>query len=89
MPGRQTTTAGESEDKEELDRFIEAMIKIRQEIRAIEEGQADKENNLLKNAPHTADCIINKDWNYPYSPQEAAYPVSYLKEQETGLCDKR
>lgn len=70
----------ESEDKEELDRFIEAMIKIRQEIREIENGHADKENNLLKNAPHTADCIINKDWNYPYSPQEAAYPVAYLKD---------
>ncbi len=70
----------ESEDKEELDRFIEAMIKIRSEIAAIENGQADRENNLLKNAPHTADCIINKEWNYPYSPQEAAYPVAYLKE---------
>lgn len=70
----------ESEDKEELDRFIEAMIKIRQEIKEIENGHADKENNLLKNAPHTADCIINKDWNYPYSPQEAAYPVAYLRE---------
>ena len=70
----------ESEDKEELDRFIEAMIKIRQEIKEIENGHADKANNLLKNAPHTADCIINKDWNYPYSPQEAAYPVAYLKE---------
>jgi|TARA_R110000737_G_scaffold193532_1_gene214816 glycine dehydrogenase len=70
----------ESEDKEELDRFIEAMIKIRQEIKEIENGHADKANNLLKNAPHTADCIINQDWNYPYSPQEAAFPVSYLKE---------
>jgi glycine dehydrogenase len=69
----------ESEDKDELDRFIEAMIKIREEIREIENGHADKENNLLKNAPHTADCIINKNWNYPYSPQEAVYPVSYLK----------
>jgi glycine dehydrogenase len=70
----------ESEDIEELDRFIEAMIKIREEIREIENGHADKVNNLLKNAPHNADCIINKDWNYPYSPQEAAYPVAYLKE---------
>ncbi|MFN5148841.1 MAG: aminomethyl-transferring glycine dehydrogenase [Flavobacteriia bacterium] len=70
----------ESEDKEELDRFIEAMIKIRQEIKEIENGHADKQNNLLKNAPHTANCIINKDWKYPYSPQEAAYPVEYLKE---------
>jgi glycine dehydrogenase len=70
----------ESEDKEELDRFIIAMIKIREEIRQIEEGKADKANNLLKNAPHTADCIINKEWNYPYTAQEAAYPVAYLKE---------
>ena len=70
----------ESEDKEELDRFIIAMIKIREEIRQIEEGKADKVNNLLKNAPHTADCIINKEWTYPYTPQEAAYPVAYLKE---------
>lgn len=70
----------ESEDKEELDRFIEAMISIRAEIKEIENGHADKENNLLKNAPHTADCIINQNWNYPYSPQEAAFPVTYLKE---------
>jgi glycine dehydrogenase len=70
----------ESEDKEELDRFIIAMIKIREEIRQIEDGKADKVNNLLKNAPHTADCIINKEWNYPYTPQEAAYPVAYLKD---------
>jgi len=70
----------ESEDKEELDRFIEAMVKIRAEIKEIENGHADKANNLLKNAPHTADCIINKDWNYPYSPQEAAFPVDYLKD---------
>ncbi len=70
----------ESEDKEEIDRFVTAMIKIRQEIADIESGKADKANNLLKNAPHTADCIINKTWDYPYTPAEAAYPVDYLKE---------
>ncbi len=70
----------ESEDKGELDRFIEAMITIRKEISDIESGKADQENNLLKNAPHTADCIINQEWKYPYTPKEAAYPVSYLKE---------
>lgn len=70
----------ESEDKEELDRFIIAMKTIRKEIAEIENGHADKENNLLKNAPHTADCIINMDWNYPYTPQEAVYPAAYLKE---------
>lgn len=79
----------ESEDKEELDRFIEAMIKIRQEIKEIENGHADKVNNLLKNAPHTADCIINRDWNYPYSPQEAAYPVEYLKEFKYWVSVRR
>jgi glycine dehydrogenase len=68
----------ESEDKDELDRFVDAMIKIREEIREIENGHADKVNNLLKNAPHTANCIINKNWNFPYSPQEAAYPLPYL-----------
>jgi len=70
----------ESEDKDELDRFITAMIQIRKEIADIETGKYGKENNLLKNAPHTADCIINQEWNYPYSPKEAAYPVEYLKE---------
>jgi glycine dehydrogenase len=70
----------ESEDKDELDRFCDAMIKIRQEIREIEEGKYNKENNLLKNAPHTADCIINREWNYPYSQKEAAYPLPYLME---------
>ena len=70
----------ESEDKEELDRFISAMIKIREEIKEIENGTADKANNLLKNSPHTADCIINKNWDYPYTPQEAVYPLPYLKD---------
>jgi len=79
----------ESEDKTELDRFIEAMIKIREEIKEIENGHADKENNLLKNAPHTADCIINQNWNYPYTPQEAVYPVSYLKEYKYWVPVRR
>jgi len=68
----------ESEDKEELDRFVDAMIKIRQEIAEIESGVYPKDNNLLKNAPHTAECIIHKEWNYPYTPSEAAYPLPYL-----------
>ena len=79
----------ESEDKEELDRFIIAMKTIRKEIAEIENGHADKENNLLKNAPHTADCIINKNWNYPYSPQEAAYPADYLKEFKYWVSVRR
>jgi glycine dehydrogenase len=79
----------ESEDKEELDRFIIAMKTIRKEIAEIENGHADKENNLLKNAPHTADCIINMNWNYPYTPQEAVYPVAYLKENKYWVPVRR
>lgn len=79
----------ESEDKDELDRFCDAMIKIRAEIKEIEDGHANKENNLLKNAPHTADCIINRDWKYPYSPQEAAYPLPYVKENKFWVSVRR
>lgn len=69
----------ESEDKEELDRFIEAMIQIRKEIEAIVTEDLDRENNLLHNAPHTAACLISDNWDFPYSRKEAAYPVSYLE----------
>jgi glycine dehydrogenase len=79
----------ESEDKAELDRFIEAMIKIREEIREIENGHVDKADNLLKNAPHTADSIINQNWNYAYTPQEAVYPVEYLKESKYWVPVRR
>ena len=79
----------ESEDLEELNRFIDAMVKIRQEIRDIENGHSDKEDNLLKNAPHTANCIINKNWNHPYSPQEAAYPLAYLIENKYWVPVRR
>ena len=79
----------ESEDKEELDRFVEAMIKIREEIREIENGHVDKMNNLLKNAPHTANCIINKNWNASYSPQEAAYPLPYLVDNKYWVPVRR
>lgn len=79
----------ESEDKEELDRFCDAMIKIREEIKEIENGQADKENNVLKNAPHTAECIINKNWEYPYTPREAAYPLDYLIKNKFWVSVRR
>ena len=68
----------ESEDKAELDRFCDALINIRKEIANIEEGKADQENNVLKNAPHTAECVINQEWKYDYSPKEAIYPLPYL-----------
>ena len=67
----------ESESKEELDRFCDAMIKIREEIRAVENGALDKEDNPLKNAPHTAAEIVG-EWTHPYSREQAVYPVESL-----------
>jgi len=66
----------ESEPLQELDRFIEAMIGIREEIREIEKGNADRKNNVLKNAPHTVKMVTADEWNYPYPRTRAAYPVS-------------
>ncbi|HCW06041.1 MAG TPA: glycine dehydrogenase (aminomethyl-transferring), partial [Cytophagales bacterium] len=70
----------ESEPKEELDRFVDALIEIRNEIREVEEGKADKTNNVLKNAPHTAAVITADEWTRPYSRQKAAYPLPFVKE---------
>jgi glycine dehydrogenase len=67
----------ESEPLEELDRFCEAMISIRKEIKEIEEGKADKANNVVKNAPHTQEMIILDKWEYPYSKEKAAFPVKF------------
>jgi len=70
----------ESESKPELDRFCDALIEIRNEIREVEEGKADKENNVLKRAPHTAAVITADAWDRPYSRQKAAFPLPYVKE---------
>ena len=64
----------ESESKEELDRFCDAMIAIRQEIRDIEEGKADRENNLLTRAPHTLEQCTANEWDRPYQREQAAFP---------------
>ena len=69
----------ESEDKAELDRFCDALLCIRAEIKEIEEGKADKLNNVLKNAPHTAFVICADEWNNPYSRSKAAFPLPYVK----------
>jgi glycine dehydrogenase len=69
----------ESEDKAELDRFCEAMLSIRAEIKAIEDGISDKLDNPLKNAPHTQAVITAVEWNHAYSRQTAAYPLQYVK----------
>ena len=69
----------ESESKAELDRFIAAMIAIREEIRAIEEGRADRVDNALKNAPHTAAAVTADEWHHAYRREAAAYPVASLR----------
>jgi glycine dehydrogenase len=68
----------ESESKYELDRFCDAMISIHAEMTAVETGAADAKNNLLKNAPHTADQIASDNWNRPYSREQAAFPAKSL-----------
>lgn len=69
----------ESESKSELDRFCDAMIAIREEIREIETGAADRTNNVLKNAPHTATVALSDTWDRPYSREKAVYPLPYLR----------
>jgi len=68
----------ESETQAELDRFCDAMISIRGEIRAVEQGRMDKVDNALKNAPHTAAEVMASDWSHPYSREEAAFPLPYV-----------
>ena len=70
----------ESESKFELDRFCDAMISIHAEMTAIENGSTDARNNLLKNAPHTADMIASDNWNKPYTREQAAFPAKWLHE---------
>ena len=72
----------ESESKEELDRFCDAMISIRAEIDAIANGKADRQNNLLKNAPHTARQIAVEKWEHPYSREQAAFPAPWTREHK-------
>ena len=79
VPGTLMVEPTESEPLEELDRFCEAMISIRQEIRDIEEGRADRTVNLLKMAPHTAEAIASDAWDRPYSRERAAFPMAWLR----------
>ena len=79
VPGTIMIEPTESEDKGELDRFCDAMISIRNEIREIEEGQADKKDNVLKRAPHTLKNICTVEWDRPYSRQKAAFPIERLQ----------
>lgn len=69
----------ESESKSELDRFIESMIKIKEEIHMIESGKYPQDKNPLKNAPHTSQSLMSSDWHQPYSREEAAYPLPWVR----------
>jgi glycine dehydrogenase len=79
VPGTLMIEPTESEPKAELDRFIDAMIAIREEIRAIEGGRLDREDNPLKNAPHTAEAVMSSEWLHTYSRELAAYPLKTLR----------
>ena len=72
----------ESEPLEELDRFVQAMISIRNEIKEIEDGKADAEDNVLHNAPHTAQHVLDDLWEHKYSRAKAVYPLYYLRENK-------
>jgi glycine dehydrogenase len=79
VPGTMMIEPTESEPKDELDRFCDALIAIRAEIQAVLDGAADPKDNLLKNAPHTADEVTADDWTHPYSRQQAAFPLPYVR----------
>jgi glycine dehydrogenase len=79
VPGTMMVEPTESESRAELDRFCDAMISIHAEIQAVESGAADKQDNLLKNAPHTAESVIASEWKHPYSREAAAYPAPWTR----------
>ncbi len=82
VPGTMMIEPTESESQSELDRLCDALISIHAEIQAIESGAVDKQNNLLKGAPHTADMIASDNWTKPYSRQQAAFPANWLHEHK-------
>jgi glycine dehydrogenase len=71
----------ESEDKEELDRFCDAMIQIKEEIDEVAKGEYPVDNNVLVNAPHTLQMVASDNWSFPYGREKAAFPIAGLKEQ--------
>jgi glycine dehydrogenase len=82
VPGTIMIEPTESEDKAELDRFCDALLSIREEIKAIEEGRADKKDNALKNAPHTQAVVTADEWKHSYTRQEAAFPLYYVTQNK-------
>jgi glycine dehydrogenase len=82
VPGTIMVEPTESENIEELDRFCEAMISIRNEIREIEEGLVPADNNVIVNAPHTSQMVISDAWNKPYSREKAVYPLNWVRDNK-------
>lgn len=80
VPGTMMIEPTESESREELDRFCDAMIAIREEIAAIEQGRADRVDNVIKNAPHTAAHVTADHWEHAYTREQAAYPAPWTRE---------
>ena len=79
VPGTLMIEPTESEDKGELDRFCDALIAIRQEIEDVVTGKVDAKDNVLKNAPHTAAVVTGDTWTHPYTREQAAYPLPWVK----------
>jgi glycine dehydrogenase len=79
VPGTLMIEPTESESRAEIDRYCDAMIAIREEIRAIEEGRADRDDNVLKNAPHTIAALCADQWSHAYGREQAAFPVPWLR----------
>jgi glycine dehydrogenase len=74
----------ESESKAELDRFCDALIRIRDEIRQVEQGTQPRDNNVLKNAPHPLESLLSDKWDRPYSRELAGYPIKWLRPSARG-----
>jgi glycine dehydrogenase len=79
VPGTMMIEPTESESKPELDRFCDALIAIRHEIQAVIDGRADATDNVLKNAPHPAEVVSADEWPHPYSREQAAYPLPFVR----------
>ncbi len=82
VPGTIMIEPTESEDKAELDRFCDAVLSIHREIKLVEEGELDRKDNPMKNAPHTQLMVCSDDWKKPYSRELAAFPLPYLKQNK-------
>ena len=82
VPGTMMIEPTESESLNEINRFCDVMIEIRNEIKEVEDGKFDKRDNVLKNAPHTAEIVTSSLWKYSYTREKAAYPLPYIKDRK-------